>query len=302
MKRLIPLIALALLGATAFAVPPSVTPISPADLAYMDGIEQWHAEREARLRKPDGWLSFIGSGRVDVGTNKVGSAEDNDIVLTKGPAYLGSLTLSDAGVPSFALTATSKATIEGTSESSVTLKTNLDGDPTRVRSGTTSFYVVKSGDVVGWRQRDSEAQSLKTFTGIERYPVNPSWRVVADWVPFDPPHHIDLVTVINTLEPAKVPGKAVFERDGKTWELQPITEDDQLFFILTDATSGKETYAAARFLYADAPKDGKVIIDFNKAVNPPCALSPHVVCPTAPKENRLALRIDAGEKKFAGDH
>ncbi|MFZ2237899.1 MAG: DUF1684 domain-containing protein [Dokdonella sp.] len=302
MKRLIPLIAFALFSATTYAVPPSVTPISPADLAYMDGIEQWHAERDARLREPDGWLSFIGSGRVDVGSSKVGSADDNDIVLAKGPAHLGILTLSESGEPRFTLAADNDATMDGTSESSATLKTKLDGEPTRVRSGTTSFYVVKSGDVVGWRQRDSAAESLKTFAGIDRYPVNPSWRIVAEWVPFDPPHHIDLVTVINTLEPAEIPGKAVFKRDGKTWDLQPVTEDDQLFFILTDATSGKETYAAARFLYADAPKDGKVILDFNKAVNPPCALSEHVVCPTAPKENRLALRIDAGEKKFAHGH
>ena len=302
MKRLIPLISFALFSATVVALPPSVTPISPADLTYIEGVEQWHAERETRLLKPDGWLSFIGSGRVDVGSSKVGSAEDNDIVLAKGPPQLGTLTLSESGELRFSLAARNGATIDGTSESAATLKTNRDGEPTRVLSGTNSFYVVRSGDMVGWRQRDSTAESLKSFAGIERYPVSPSWRIVADWVPFDPPHRIDLVTVINTLEPADVPGKAVFERDGKTWELQPVIEDDQLFFILTDATSGKETYAAARFLYADTPKDGKVILDFNKAVNPPCALSEHIVCPTAPKQNRLALRIDAGEKKFAGGH
>ncbi|MEO7917736.1 MAG: DUF1684 domain-containing protein [Dokdonella sp.] len=281
---------------------PTATVTTPPDADYARSIDTWHAEREARLRKPDGWLSYIGSGRVDVGSSEVGHADDNDIVLSKGPDKLGTLVLSDKGALSFTLAEDNGATIDGSDATSATLKTNIDGDPTRIRSGTTSFYVVKSGYVVGWRQKDTAAESLHRFAGIDRYPVDPSWRIVADWVAFVPPKKIDLVTVINTLEPAEVPGKAVFQRDGKTFELQPVAEDDQLFFILTDATSGKETYAAARFLYTDAPKDGKVIIDFNKAVNPPCALSEHVVCPTAPKENRLALPIEAGEKKFAHGH
>ena len=100
------------------------------------------------------------------------------------------------------------------------------------------------------------------------------------------------------MEDTPIPGKAVFQHDGKMFELQPIAEDGRLFFIFSDRTAGKLTYGGARFLYAEAPKNGKVVLDFNLAENPPCAITPHVVCPLAPPENRLKLPITAGEKKF----
>ncbi len=271
---------------------------------YTATVETWRADRYASLRQPEGWFSFIGSGIVNTGTSTVGSAADNAIVLPSGPKHVGTLTLGADGVPRFRVLAESGARIEGTdSEGEQVLKTNLDGKPTRVTFGSRWFYVVKSGDTTGWRLRDTESPARKAFTHIEHFPVDATWRVQADWVPFDPPRAIELVTIINTLEKATVPGKAVFERDGKRYELEPVTEDDgRLFFIIADRTSGKETYGAARFLYADAPKDGKVELDFNKAYNPPCALSPHVVCPTAPPGNRLGLRVEAGEKTYAKAH
>ncbi len=102
-----------------------------------------------------------------------------------------------------------------------------------------------------------------------------------------------------------VPGKVVFQRDGKTYELLPVLEDPEakeLWFIFADKTSAKETYGGGRFLYTDMPKDGKVVIDFNKAYNPPCAFTPHATCPLAPQENRLAIPVTAGEKKYRGGH
>ncbi|MCR6699945.1 MAG: DUF1684 domain-containing protein [Dokdonella sp.] len=272
---------------------------------YVASIEQWHATRIANLKKPDGWLSFAGSGRVQPGDNTVGSAEDNAIVLPKGPAHLGTLHLASDGGLTLSAAPGSGALIDGKPFERATLSTNADGaTPTRVAIGATWFYVVKTGDVVGWRFRDPDSPARLAFTGIETWPIDPAWRIVADWEPFDPPRTIELVTSLGTPEQGTVPGKAVFERDGQRYELQPLSEDDgkQLFFIIADRTSGKESYGAARFLYADAPKDGKVVIDFNKAYNPPCALSPHVVCPTAPPENRLGLRVTAGEKKLAAVH
>jgi len=108
-------------------------------------------------------------------------------------------------------------------------------------------------------------------------------------------------TVIGTIENYPAPGKAVFEREGQRFEVYPVIEvpgDTQLFLIFADATSGKETYGAARFLYADMPRDGKIVLDFNKAYNPPCAFTPYATCPLAPPENRLALRVTAGELKY----
>jgi uncharacterized protein (DUF1684 family) len=125
---------------------------------------------------------------------------------------------------------------------------------------------------------------------------------VADWVPFDPPHELKIGSVIGTIDTVKVPGKAVFHRDGHTFELLPYQEEPggELFFVLADRTSGHETYGAARFLYAALPQNGKVVLDFNKAYNPPCSFTPFATCPLAPPENRLDLRITAGEKKYRG--
>lgn len=290
------LFALLLAGLAALPMP------ARADDDHARSIDEWRAERAASLKKPDGWFSYVGSGIVREGESTVGSARDNAIVLATGPARLGTLKLAGDGRVLFSADAESGATIDGVApQGEIELSTNADGQrPTEVHFGKAWFYVVATGDLVGWRLRDPESPALAAFKGIESFPTDPSWRIEADWQPYDPPHSIDLITIINTLQKAEVPGRAVFTRDGKEFALEPVVEDDgRLFFIIADRTSGKETYGAARFLYADPPKDGKVVLDFNKAYNPPCALSPNVVCPTAPPQNRLGVRVTAGEKKYA---
>ncbi|MCB1602854.1 MAG: DUF1684 domain-containing protein, partial [Xanthomonadales bacterium] len=134
-------------------------------------------------------------------------------------------------------------------------------------------------------------------------PVDPSWHIEARWVAFDPPHTLEIPNVLGTIDKMTVPGKAVFEHEGKTFELLPVleTEDaDELFYIIADKTSGKETYGAGRFFYSAMPKDGKVVLDFNKAYNPPCAFTPYATCPLAPPENRMPVAVRAGEKKYRG--
>ncbi len=265
-------------------------------------VEAWRARRYASLTKPDGYLSYIGSGLVAQGTHTVGSASDNDIVLPHGPAHLGRLTVGEDGGLRFASAPDGEGRIAGKPFTEVTLKTQLDADgPTRIDFGSAWFYLVKMGDLIGWRLRDSQSPLLKNFNGIPHFEVDPDWRIVARWEPFDPPRTLEYITVLGTPEQGTVSGQAVFERDGQTFTLWPTdAENDQLFFVFADRTSGKLTYGGGRFLYADAPKNGEVVLDFNRAYNPPCALNAHVVCPTAPPENRLRLTVESGEKKPAG--
>ncbi len=270
-------------------------------------FETWQREREDRLRDPDGWLSFTGSGQVAPGRHRVGRDADNDIVLPTGPGRLGVLELGDDGTLAFEAAPGSEATIDGASFTRAALRTQLDGGngPTHVEVGQTRFYVVRTGDRHGWRLRDRASPARLAFNGIERFPFDPSWRVVADWEPFDVPRQIELVSVIGTIDPAQVPGRATFERDGRRYTLLPVAEegDDTLFFILADRTSGKQTYGGGRFLYAERPAAaGRLVLDFNRAQNPPCALNGHVVCPTPPPENRLDLPVTAGEKTYAAVH
>jgi uncharacterized protein (DUF1684 family) len=275
-----------------------------APASYTREIEDWRTRRVTRLQAPDGWLSLIGLHWLKEGRNRIGTDEGNDIVLAKGPARLGVVTLAD-GKARIQLDPKAGATIDGDKRASAELLDDSHETPTTVAFGSASFYLIDRNGRKGLRVKDPEAATRTHFVGIDYFPIDPSWRVQATWVPFTPPHTLDIPTVLGTVDRMPVPGKAVFERDGKRYELLPVVEEegsDQVWFIFADRTSGKETYGAARFLYADKAKDGKLVIDFNKAYNPPCAFTPYATCPLAPPENRLDLRVTAGEKKYRGGH
>ncbi|HKT41719.1 MAG TPA: DUF1684 domain-containing protein [Rhodanobacteraceae bacterium] len=271
------------------------------DEAYRQEIERWHASRIARLTAPDGWLSLVGLEWLQPGANRIGSSADNDMVLARMPAHLGTITWADDGTLSVLLGNGQGATIDGKIETSAVMLDDSHAHPTTVAFGSVNFIAIDRGGRKGLRVRDSEAETRARFAGIARFPVDPAWRIVADWQPLDPPFPLATGTVIGTIENYPAPGKAVFERDGRRYELYPVIEvpgDTQLFLIFADATSGRETYGAARFLYAGMPRDRKIVLDFNKAYNPPCAFTPYATCPLAPPENRLALRVEAGELKY----
>ncbi|HJW05643.1 MAG TPA: DUF1684 domain-containing protein [Rhodanobacter sp.] len=276
---------------------------------YKQGIEQWRAGRIERLTAPDGWLSLVALEWLKEGANRIGSAADNDLVLGVGPAHLGVVTLERDGSLRIVLDKDSGATIDGNAVGAATLvdDAHVEGDaaPTRVAFGSASFYVIDRDGRKGLRVKDTEAPSRRHFAGIDAFAIDPSWRIEASWVPAPPGETLEMGTAIGTIDKYPVPGKLEFSRDGKHFELLPVIEvpgDAQYFIVFADRTSGKETYGAARFLYVDPPQDGKVVLDFNKAYNPPCAFTPFATCPLAPPENRLDLRVTAGEKKYAGAH
>ncbi len=283
------------------------TPAAPV-ASYEQQIQQWRSGRLEQLTAPDGWLSLIGLEWLKEGDNRIGSAADNDIVLQAGPAQLGTVKLAKDGSLRIVLAANSTATIDGkpVTEAALIDDAHVTGDasPTLVSFGAANFYVIDRDGRKALRVKDSDAATRKNFLGIDYFPVDPSWHIVATWVPFNPSHTLEIGSVIGTIDKVDVPGKAVFQHDGHTYELLPYQEEPggELFFVIADRTSGKETYGAARFLYAALPKDGKVILDFNEAYNPPCAFTPFATCPLAPPENRLDLRITAGEKKYRGSH
>lgn len=281
--------------------------------SYTHEIQQWRADRVARLTAPDGWLSLIGLEWLHEGANRVGSAAGNDIVLKAGPAQLGTVTLAADGMVRIVLDKHSGATVDGKSVGEATLVDDMHAtagaEPTTVRFGNASFFVIDRDNRKALRVKDTDAEARRDFLGIDYFPVDASWRIEAEWVPFVPEHDLEIGTAIGTIDKVKVPGKAVFQRDGHTFELLPYQEEPggELFFVIADKTSGKETYGAARFLYAALPvgglaKPGKVVLDFNQAYNPPCAFTPFATCPLAPPENRLDVAVTAGEKKYRGHH
>lgn len=277
----------------------------PTD-AYTQSIERWRATRVAELTAPDGWLSLVGLDWLHPGVNTIGSAPDSDIVLPGAPARLGAVTLDKDGTPRLKLEAGTDALVDGKEQRDATLVDDAHagaGKPTLVSFGSTSFIAIHRGEREALRVRDTNAPSRTGFLGIDYFPIDPGWRIEADWIAAQPGETLEMGTVIGTTDKYPVPGKLRFSRDGKSFELLPVIEvpgDKQYFVVFADRTSGKETYGAARFVYIDPPQDGKAVIDFNRAYNPPCAFTAFATCPLAPPENRLDLRVTAGEKKYRG--
>ncbi len=163
------------------------------------------------------------------------------------------------------------------------------------------MFVIRRGPRTAIRLRDIHSKMREEFTALHWYPVKEQYRVLAKFVSYHQPQRIAIPNILGQTESQPSPGYAVFQLMGHSYRLDPILEGDQLFFIFKDQTSPNTTYGAGRFLYADPPKEGRVVLDFNKAVNPPCAFTPYATCPLPPKQNRLAVRIEAGEMKYS-DH
>ena len=274
--------------------------------AYQQEIEKWQKERAAELQSDDGWLTLAGLFWLKEGENKVGSDASNEVVLPPGkaPKIVGSLWLEKGSVrlearPDSGLTESGKPV------TSLILKSDADEEPTRLNLGSLSFYVIKRGEKLGVRVKDKENPERVHFAGLEYYPADPKWRLEAKLQPYNPPKAIPITNVLGMTEDMTSPGALAFDVAGKTYRLDAVVEQGskQYFIIFADGTTGHETYGAGRYLYADpADAAGRVIVDFNKAYNPPCAFTNYATCPLPPSQNRLALRIEAGEKRYAASN
>ncbi|MGB2869469.1 MAG: DUF1684 domain-containing protein [Bacteroidota bacterium] len=254
-----------------------------------ESADAWHQRRIRSLQRDLGWLTLVALDWLNEGENQV--------------AGIGPVTLKNGKV-SIRIPDSVTATVNGKPFSSGEI-TPEGGEvlPDTLRIPTKTAVVIRRGDRFAIRVWDKEAKTRKEFTSIDRYPVSERWRIEARWQPYDLPKQIRVPTVIPGLEEDyPVPGVAVFNVDGKEYRLEPVLEEPNgdYFFIFGDKTNGSETYGAGRFLYTKPASDGKVIINFNKAYNPPCAFTEFATCPLPPQGNKLPIRVDAGEKKYGG--
>ncbi len=270
-------------------------------------IEEWREHRLARLRGDTGWLTLCGLFWLKEGENKFGSDSTNDIIfpIGKAPKFAGSIFLENGVIR---LRALPEVAIrhEDSLVTSLILRSDEDGlgEPTIVNLGTLSFYVIKRGNALAVRVKDKENPARRYFSGLDYFPIEPKWRLDARFEPYDPPKRITIVNVLGMETQETVPGAIAFEFEGKTYRLDAISErgsEGELFVIFKDETNGKETYDLGRQLYTTLPSaDNKVVIDFNKAYNFPCAFTEFTTCPIPPKQNHLPFRVEAGEKKYRG--
>lgn len=274
---------------------------SPKVTHYQE-ISQWHESRLERLRDKDGWLTLVGLLPLEEGENRFGAAADNDLVFPeKAPDYAGVLTLKNGSVR-IDVEKKVEITTTGDPVRNMALGTDADDEITVLEMGSMRFYVIERSGQYYVRVKDRESEVLKNFKGIERYPVDIKWRIEARFEPFDPPKIVKVPNILGFESEETCPGAVVFTIGGRDYRLEPLGEPGgKLFFVFGDETSGIETYGGGRFLYTDPPgSDGKVILDFNKAYNPPCVFTPYATCPLPHTANILKVRIEAGEKNYEG--
>jgi uncharacterized protein len=270
-----------LLKFAAFAI---ALPLSAA-LTYQAEILAWRHEREARLQADGGWLTVTGLFWLHEGANGFGTDPKNDIVLAAGPPQAGIFDLHSGKVA---------AKFDGRSRE---LRPDTDDF---VSAGRLRLYVIERAGRLGIRLKDPQSPYLREFHGIDYFPLRDEYRVLARFVPDQ--KKVPITNILGQTEPEDSPGYVIFQLHGTEYRLRPVLDDPSspdLFFIFRDLTSEHETYGAGRFLDTPAPKAGQLVLDFNKAYNPPCAFTPYATCPLPPKENRLSVRIAAGEKKYA---
>ncbi len=245
-------------------------------------VEAWRAARLARLTSPDGWLAVVALEWLHDG--------ETPIVLPGSDVPVGTIEV-DAGVATF-------HPVEG---GSVELLDDSRGDPTVLRRGSASFHVIRRYGKLALRVRDGEAPAVRSFREIEHYPVNLRWRIEARFEPYEAGRTEEVATVLGTPETYAVPGAAAFEIEGEPYRLDVFLEDGEsdLFVVFGDETNASETFGGGRYLYTPrAGPDGIVVLDFNRAYNPPCAFTVHVTCPLPLPQNRLPVRVEAGEQRY----
>ena len=182
----------------------------------------------------------------------------------------------------------------------IVLRSDAAGAPTVVSFGSVRFYVIERGGRLGVRVSDRGNPARRLLSPIPAFPVSAAWRFEARFERYDPPRRIPFPSILGTVEDEVSPGAVLFTAGGQELRLDPILErgESDYWIVFGDRTNGTETYAGGRFVYVAPPVNGRTTLDFNKAYNPPCVFTPHSTCPLPPPQNRLPIRVEAGERVY----
>jgi hypothetical protein len=264
--------------------------------SYATSLARWKQGRIADLKR--NWLPLAGLYWLKQGENSFGSDPASRVLLPKSahaPAHAGVFILK-GGETWVRVKPGVRVTSGGRRVRELKLAADDPGPETVLELGSLRLHVIKRYQRYGIRIKDLASPEVKKFAGLSYFAVGSGYLVTGTFEPV-PGKKVVIPDVTGDVNEVEVPGVVRFQLHGRELHLTPLPSDNgRLFFILEDQTKGKETYPAGRYLYADAPKDGKVVLDFNRAYNPPCAFTAYATCPLPPKENKLPIRIEAGEK------
>lgn len=268
---------------------------------YAQDLAKWRQDRETDLKSDTGWLTVAGLFFLNQGPNTFGSGPLNDIVLPgTAPAEAGTFELTGRTI---LLRAASPLTVNGRETTAAELRPSADGRPADLLTiGPLTLFAHLSGDRLAIRMRDTNSDIRRNFTGLKWFPPNEAYRVTARFEPYAAPKTVKVPNILGDLETYTAPGLVAFTLNGQEHRLEAFETGSgdrrRFFFVFRDLTSGKATYPSARFLYADLPVNGETTLDFNRAYNPPCAFNPYTTCPLPTGQNRMRVRIEAGELDY----
>ena len=268
--------------------------------AYVAEVDAWHAQREERLRSETGWLTLVGLHELDKRkVNSVGSDPEAMVrLIDKAPARMGDLAF-DGNHWEFTAAADAGVTLADSAATPVDrqlLDTDRGGTPTTLACGTLQFFVIDRDSTFFLRVRDRDSEVRRSFTGIERYPVESRWRVIARLE--GGPATVKVPNALGQESEEPSPGVLVFALNGHEHRLTPTgSAAAGLFLVFGDATNNHGTYGGGRFLSTEpVGAIGTVVLDFNRAYNPPCVFTPYATCPLPGKANTLPIPVEAGER------
>jgi len=260
--------------------------------------EKWRAKHETDYRRD--WVTIAGLHPLKLGVNTAGSAASNDIVLpAAAPAVLGWFVRDDRAVrfepaPGAAVVLNGQAITQP-----IELRDDRTPKADDLVIGDVRLAVHVSGETKSLRVRDPNGELARGFLGFRWFPIDLQYRVVGRFIKDAQPQAVKVLNTFGELDEFQSEGVVEFSLLGHTLRLRPFTtRPKRFYFVFRDASSGQETYEAARFLYADLLDDGTTVLDFNQAYNPPCAFNPYTTCPIPIRENRLSVKILAGEKDY----
>lgn len=261
-----------------------------ADSGFDRALLAWQDARRNELSASDSWLGLAGLFWLEPGRNALGAAADCPLQLPAGPARAGEV-IWEPGL--------ARVVWQPQSGEPLVLATDRTGQPTTVDVENWSFFIVDRDNRLALRLRDRDWAKTRPFAGLDYFPPAPEWRIAARWQALAEPLRIEVPNVAGELRPVEIAWQAVFVHAGSEVRLLPMNVGaDEVFFVFRDRSSGRESYGAGRFLKATLPQDDSIVLDFNRAYNPPCAFTPFATCPLPPPENWLPFAVTAGELKY----
>jgi uncharacterized protein (DUF1684 family) len=275
----------------------SSEPVITDEAAYVESITQWQHQRLERLKSKTGWLNLAGLFWLEEGENSFGSDPSNDVVFPeKADPFCGTLIL-EQGKVFLRVKEGVQIAVGDSLVSQAELLNDHEDHTTQLQQGDLAWYIIKRGERYGIRMRDYKHPRIEELDHIPSYPIQTGYVVEATLKPFEQPRTMTLATPVEGFtESYQCPGELHFTIHKQDLVLFPFSSGKGYFFVFADETTGMETYGAGRFMYSTPDSTGRIILDFNKAYNPPCAFSPYATCPMPPRENFLPIAIEAGEK------